>query len=125
MFGLRVRQLPCRSSALPPLRRAADPHTLHYYGDYGFKRQIGSGGPCCVDAGLQLSLRKEVAFTAGSGLRPSTEFNARRKSSHNLPLVGIVGTHRLGRLPRGGYFMATDLIDGRSGAVNAWLAIRQ
>jgi eukaryotic-like serine/threonine-protein kinase len=99
------------------LRRAVDPQAPLYYGDYVLKRQIGSGGLCRVYAGVQLSLRKEVAIKVlrrqfWNSPDAVGRFLREAQIVALLPREGIVGIHGLGRLPRGGYFMVMDLVDG-------------
>ncbi|HUE74306.1 MAG TPA: protein kinase [Pirellulaceae bacterium] len=100
------------------VRHAVDPQAPLYYGDYVLKRQIGSGGLCRVYAGLQLSLKKEVGIKVlrrryWSSGDPVAAFVREAQIVAQLPLEGIVGIHGVGRLPRGGYFMVMDLIDGQ------------
>ena len=113
--GWLVAELPSRATKL--VRRAIDPDAPLYHGDFVLKRQIGSGGLCRVYAGVQRSLSKEVAIkvlrrrywnsadAVGCFLREA-------RIVGQLPPKGIVAIHGLGRLPRGGYFMVMDLVDG-------------
>lgn len=100
-----------------PVRLEVDPQAPLFHGDFVLKRQIGSGGLCRVYAGLQLSLGKEVAikvlrrryWNSGNAV---DGFLREAQIVAQLPREGIVGIHGLGRLPRGGYFMVMDLVDG-------------
>jgi hypothetical protein len=117
---LAQEDLPIASPAGPAPRRiphAVDPQAPLYYGDFVLKRQIGSGGLCRVYAGLQLSLQKEVALKVlrrqfWTSVAAVAAFLREAQIVAQLPAVGIVGIHGLGRLPRGGYFMVMDLVDG-------------
>jgi eukaryotic-like serine/threonine-protein kinase len=105
------------------LRHAVDPQAPLFYGDYVLKRQIGSGGLCRVYAGVQLSLRKEVALKVllrsfWNSAEAVNRFLREAQIVAQLPPDGIVGIHGLGRLPRGGYFMVMDLVDGQD--LRAW-----
>ena len=99
------------------IRHAVDPQGPLYYGDFVLKRQIGSGGLSRVYAGVQLSLQKEVALKVlrrryWNSSDATGSFLREAPIVAQLPPEGIVGIHGLGRLPRGGYFMVMDLVDG-------------
>jgi eukaryotic-like serine/threonine-protein kinase len=67
---------------------------------------------------VQSSIRKEVALKVlrrrfWNSTEAVSRFLREAQIVAQLPPEGIVGIHGLGRLPRGGYFMVMDLVDGQ------------